>query len=258
MPDESLAIAAIAAALGGDACRFDVDVLAECDSTNARLLARAEAGAAAGTVVAAERQTAGRGRLGRTWYSDPGAGLTFSLLWRFPSGTALGGLSLAAGVAVAEALQDRDLPGVALKWPNDVLLEGRKLGGILVELASGVRDAAVIGIGLNLRLPAGLPEDLRAVSAALERGWDRNELLADLLLALRKVLEDFAGEGFATLRPRWLALNAHAGLPVQVLSGYGQPVVGRCIGIADDGALLLETPSGVQRIISGDVSLRPV
>lgn len=254
MPDASLSIPAIAAALGPLACRFDVDVLAECDSTNARLLARAEAGAAAGTVIAAERQTAGRGRLGRTWYSEAGASLTFSLLWRFPPGTSLGGLSLAAGVAVAEVLRATGVQGIGLKWPNDVLLDGRKLGGILVEM---VVDAAVVGIGLNLHLPEALPDDVRAVSAALGQSTDRNELLARLLAALRDTIEQFALHGFGALRQRWLAVHAYGDASVRILSEFSPPLSGRCVGIAEDGALLLETDRGVQRIISGEVSLRP-
>jgi BirA family biotin operon repressor/biotin-[acetyl-CoA-carboxylase] ligase len=253
MPDTPLAITSIAAALGPLASRFDVDVLAECDSTNARLLVRAGAGAPSGLVVAAERQTAGRGRMGRQWHSAPGDSLTFSLLWRFPAGTALSGLSLAVGVAVAETLQTMGIDKVALKWPNDVLLDGRKLGGILVELAS---PAVVIGVGLNLRLPANLTDDLRAVAAAVGRPIDRNELLARLLSGLFAVLETFAAGGFRSLRSRWTKLNAHADASVQILSEFAAPLVGRCLAVAEDGALLIETASGVQRVISGAVSLR--
>lgn len=257
MPETALTIAAIASALGTEACRFDVDVLAECDSTNSRLLARATAAAPAGTVIVAERQTAGRGRLGRSWYSEPGAGLTYSLLWRFPRGKALGGLSLAVGVAVAEALREQGVEAVALKWPNDILLAGRKLGGILVEADSGAPDAVVIGLGLNLRLPADLPPELATVAAALGEGWDRASLLARLLTAQRQVLDLFSRQGFSPLRQRWLALHAFDGAMVQVSSSFSAPVSGWCQGIDDDGALLLETDAGRQRIISGDVSLRP-
>lgn len=255
MPDTaSLAVSAVAAALGPLSARFDVDVLAECDSTNARLLARAEAGAAAGSVIATERQTAGRGRMGRQWHSDGANSLTFSLLWRVPRGAALGGLSLAVGVAVAETLQVLGIDNVALKWPNDILLDGRKLGGILIELAS---SAAVIGIGLNLRLPAGLPDEVRQQAAALDRDLDRNVLLARLLTGLHGVLEAFAAGGFLALRDRWQALNAYAGAEVRVLSGFSAPTEGYCAGVDSDGALLLETAAGTQRVISGDVSLRP-
>jgi len=254
MPDCPLAVASIAAALGPLAARFDVGVIAACESTNTLLLARAES-APSGTVIVAERQTAGRGRLGRSWHADPAASLTFSLLWRLPRGTVPSGLSLAVGVAVAEALQMFGIDDVALKWPNDILRDGKKLGGILIELSSG---AAVIGIGLNVRLSPDLPDDVRGNAAALNRDVDRNELLARLLASLHGVLAEFSAGGFGAVRERWLALNAYAGAPVQILSGFSAPLVGRCAGVDTDGALLLETTSGVQRIISGDVSLRPL
>lgn len=219
------------------------EVLDECDSTNARLLDRAKSGAPSGTVIVAGRQTAGRGRRGRPWFSAPGASLTFSLLWRYADNPA--GLPLAVGVALAEALGDE----ARLKWPNDLLRDGRKLGGVLVETAGG---AAAIGIGLNLRLPDGLPDDVRATAAA----WDRPVSHSDLLPALMAALAAFDREGFAPFRPRWLARCAHLGSTVRILSDVGPPQEGRCMGVDDDGALLLETADGVQRILSGDVSLR--
>jgi BirA family biotin operon repressor/biotin-[acetyl-CoA-carboxylase] ligase len=259
MSDASqLSIPQIAAALGALAPYFDVDVVPECDSTNARLLARAEAGAGSGTVIAAERQTAGRGRMGRAWFSAPGDSLTFSLLWRFPRGTQLGGLSLAVGVALADTLRSLGVSGVALKWPNDLLLDGRKLAGVLIELVSGAPHAAVIGVGLNLRLPADMPEDLRAQAAALEVELSRGELLTRLLAALHEVLNDFTGGGFVALRDRWLAYCAHMEMTVRIISEFSAPTEGRCMGVDVDGALLVETAVCVQRILSGDVSLRPI
>ncbi|RLJ67914.1 biotin--[acetyl-CoA-carboxylase] ligase [Sulfurisoma sediminicola] len=299
-----LSVPAIAAALGGAACRFDIDLRAECGSTNAELLARAASGAPSGTVLAAERQTAGRGRMGREWLAAAGDSLTFSLLWRFADGIDLSGLSLAAGVAVARALEKlgrplaaegaprsggvasasgmRDaelrsaaaasasavaspqaglllhapasLSATALKWPNDVLKDGRKLGGILIELQSNT--AAVIGIGLNLRLPAAMPDEIRASAAALDSDVDPNLLLAALLRELLAVLDAFAVAGFAAVREEWLARHAWTGRPVRVLMPHAAPLEGICAGIASDGALLLETAAGVRRILSGDVSLR--
>ena len=309
MTDQSqqFSVPAIAAALGGAACRFDIDVLAECGSTNAELLARAARGAPSGTVIVAERQTAGRGRMGREWIAAPGDSLTFSLLWRFPPATPLSGLSLAIGVAVARALEkvgrplaaegaprsggvatasgmrDAELrsadaasastvaspragpllhasasPGdtapIQLKWPNDVLRDGRKLGGILIELQSNT--AAVIGIGLNLRLPAAMPDDVRAGAAALDLPPDPNTLLATVLAELLAVLDAFAAGGFAALREEWLARHAWTGRPVRVLAPHAVPIDGICAGVGDDGALLLETQTGTQRILSGDISLR--
>ena len=165
------------------------------------------------------------------------------------------GLSLAVGVAVAEALRGQGIGGVALKWPNDILRDGRKLGGILVELAG---PAAVIGIGLNLFLPDGLPPEVSRGAAAIDADIDRNVLLARLLASLHGVLAEFATGGFAALRDRWQALDAHAGAPVRIIAEFAVPVEGICVGVDVDGALLLETAVCVQRILSGEVSLRPV
>lgn len=260
---EPLSVAAIAAALGGLSKRFDVDVLAECDSTNTRLLMLAEAGAPAGTVVAAERQLAGRGRRGHSWLSSSDASLTFSLLWRFAQDRALTGLSLAVGVALARALETLGIAGIRLKWPNDVLLHDGKLAGVLIELVPGARpSAAVIGIGINLRLPEELPPEIRATAAALaDAGISQptpSGLLAQVLVALHAALECFAQQGFAGLRQDWLARHAYAGQAVRLLSDYAAPLEGVCRGVDDDGALLLETAAGIQRIISGEVSLRKV
>lgn len=266
-------IAAIAAKLGVNARRFDIDVLPTCDSTNAILLNRAEAGAPSGTVVIAEEQTAGRGRRGRTWFASPGDSLTFSLLWRFAPGTAPAGLSLAVGVAVARALQrvgagSPCVPGTSLreqvtvlKWPNDLLKAGRKLGGILVELVPGAPHAAVIGIGINLRLPAGMPEDVRVASAAIaENGSaaDENELFAALLGELLATLEAFAAHGFAAIRPEWMARHAFQDVRVVLSTDFVPPREGICRGVDTDGALLLDVDGRIERILSGEVSLRPV
>lgn len=253
MSDAPLSVAAIATALGTLAPRFDVDVVVECTSTNSLLLAHAES-SPSGAVLVAQRQTAGRGRLGRQWHAEPDASLTFSLLYKLPRGTLPAGLSLAVGVAVAEALRELGVDGVALKWPNDILRHGRKLAGVLIELSG---SAAVIGIGVNLRLPVDLPDEVRANAAALDLAIDCNVLLACLLASLHRVLADFGSGGFAVLRDRWSALNAYAGAPVRVISEFSVPVEGICMGVDVDGALLLETAVCVQRIISGDVSLRP-
>lgn len=252
-----LDLAAVVAALGARARRFDVDVVDACASTNAELMRRAEAGAPSGSALAAHRQTAGRGRMGRSWFSAPGASLTFSLLWRFAPGTLPHGLSLAVGVALAEALEGLGVDSLRLKWPNDLLRDGRKLAGVLVELVPGTPHAAVIGIGLNLRLPAAMPDDVRAASAALDDEIEPAVVLATLLAALQDVLDAFAAGGFEALRARWLAHCGHLDAMVSVLSEFAPPLVGRCVGIDVDGALMIETPVGVQRVLSGEVSLRP-
>jgi BirA family transcriptional regulator, biotin operon repressor / biotin---[acetyl-CoA-carboxylase] ligase len=252
MPEARLSIASIAAALGPLSSRFDVDVVAECESTNTLLLARADR-SPSGAVLVAERQTAGRGRMGRQWHAEPDASLTFSLLYKLPRGAVPSGLSLAVGVGIAEALCQLGVAGVALKWPNDILRDGRKLGGILIELTG---SSAVIGVGLNLRLPSDLPDDIKRIATALDITPDRNQLVARLLASLHGVLETFGSGGFAALRDRWSALNAYARAPVRVISEFAVPVEGICMGVDVDGALLLETAVCVQRIFSGDVSLR--
>lgn len=252
----SVSVSAIAAALGPLARRFDVDVLPECASTNAELMRRAEGGAPSGSVVVAERQTAGRGRMGRSWFSEPGASLTFSLLWRFPPGTLPHGLSLAVGVALAEALEAAGVAGLALKWPNDLLLDNRKLAGVLVELVPGTPSAAVIGIGVNLRLPDSLPAEVRALAAAIDADVSPNALLAQLLASLHAVLSAFGDGGLKALRERWLARCAHIDRAVTILSEFAPPLTGRCIDIDIDGALQVDSGVRIERIVSGDVSLR--
>jgi len=244
--------------------RFDVDALDGCDSTSSELLRRADAGAPAGTVVVADRQEAGRGRRGRGWLSTPERSLTFSVLWRFAAPPArLGGLSLAVGLAVAAALEALGGRGVGLKWPNDVLLttaSGQaKLAGVLVEVAGDRRASlAVIGIGLNLAAPLG---ETTLPAAGLDQAGlsaiDRHDLLAALLRELAATLDRFAAAGFAALRPDWQRRHVWRDRPVQVLGEGEAPLAGLCLGVDDDGALLLGTEAGPRRIHSGDVSLRP-
>ncbi len=258
-------------ACGGLSSRFDIDILDECDSSNTQLMRRAEAGAPSGTVIVARRQTAGRGRRGRVWQSTPDTSLSFSLLWRFPEGTDLSGLSLMVGLALVRALNRMDVRGLALKWPNDVLLAGHKLAGILIELSSSShlsnapekrRLAAIIGVGLNLRPlpPDMLPHDQS--SAALSDGLsvlpDVSRLLAELLAELHAHLTLFTVKGFAPFREEWQRYNAYADQAVRLLADFSPPLEGICRGVAEDGALLLETESGVQRIVSGEISLRRV
>ena len=249
--------------LGFFAGRFDVDALAECDSTSSELMRRAERGAPVGTVIVADRQSAGRGRRGRSWLSAPEASLTFSLLWRFngPPGQ-LAGLSLAVGVALARGLESLGARGVRLKWPNDVLLavdgDFAKLAGILIELASDRRGSqAVIGIGLNLLPPAeDLPQPAAGLTQAMVQAPERHRVLAAILQELATVLEAFAVDGFSALKSEWQQRNAWQGLPVRLLGDDAVVLQGVCCGANDDGALLLECDGEIRRIFSGDLSLR--
>jgi BirA family biotin operon repressor/biotin-[acetyl-CoA-carboxylase] ligase len=250
--------------LGELAGRFDVDALDACDSTSSELLRRGEHGAPAGSVIVADRQSAGRGRRGRQWLSEPEASLTFSLLWRFGGPLArLSGLSLAVGVGLARALESLGAEGVGLKWPNDVLLsrgDGHaKLAGILVELSSDRRGTqSIIGIGINLLPPTGdLPQPAAGLSQACRQAVERHEVLAAILRELTGVLDTFASDGFAAIRPEWQRRHVWQDQPVQVLADETPPLPGICLGADDDGALLLRTANGIERIFSGDVSLRP-
>lgn len=252
------------AELGAQAGHFDVDALACCVSTNDELASRAQRGAPSGSVIVADAQSAGRGRRGRSWLSTPEHSLTFSLLWRYSgSPAALSGLSLAVGVALARALDRLGVGGVGLKWPNDVLWTGggqsAKLAGILIELSSDRRGTQVIiGIGINLAPPTGeLDQPVAGLSQSGAR-VERHALLAELLLALHAVLAEFAVDGFAGLKNEWQRWHAWQDQVVQLLGEDGRATVqGVCRGVDDDGALLVATDSGLQRVLAGDLSLRP-
>jgi len=256
--------ASIERQLGADAGRFTLDIRDTVDSTNTRLLERAAAGAASGTVLAAEWQPGGRGRLGREWHAGVGEALTFSLLWRFARGAgALSGLSLAVGSALGRALEAEGAAAIGLKWPNDVLWRGRKLAGILIEIAGDAQGptAAVIGVGVNVRLSdatrarIGQPAvDLETVCGAAP---DRNRLLARVLAELAATLDTFARDGFAPLRAEWQRRHAHQGKRVTLMFPDGSRQAGRAGGVAEDGSFLLETRAGTKRYHSGEITLRP-
>ncbi len=259
------AVAAVHAGLGALAGSFSIRWVEECASTNGVLTEAPPSDDGRVHVLVANTQTAGRGRRGREWLSWPGASLTFSALWRFaPGAPAPAGLSLVAGLALARALEELGVQGVQLKWPNDVLVHGEKLAGILVELlpARGRPPAAVIGIGLNLRIPPGtaIPGQQAGVTD-LARALDRappaaDRVLSVILTQLHELLASYAAAGFTALRGAWAQRNAFADLPV-CISGEGSVLTGVCAGVDEDGALLLRTAAGVQRVLAGDVSLRP-
>ena len=243
------------------AAHVRIEVVAETGSTNADLLERL-ATLPGPTLLLATHQTAGRGRAGRSWLSAPGATLTFSLAWKLQGPLArLAGLPLAVGVILAECLARLDLP-VQLKWPNDMLRDGAKLGGILIE-TRGAQDRdpdiwAVIGIGINLLLPQHLETQIgRAVADA---PWlaqmDRHQLMAVLASGLADGLAEFDGAGFAAFSARWNGLHAHQGQCV-TLTEQGRLVhEGRAAGVDELGRLLLDTAGGRLEIVSGDVTLR--
>lgn len=254
---------------------FTVEVLPSIDSTNTELMRRARAGQTEPTLLVAEQQTAGRGRLGRVWQSDVGASLMLSLgLPMAPRDWS--GLSLAVGVSVAESLQPTlpplepgQPPRIGLKWPNDLWLSGdRKLGGILVETASFVAPQAahpapahgtatryvVVGIGINvlprsgegMSMPPGSLQDV-------EPGLDAPAALLRIVPPLVAMLQGFEACGFAPVQPRFAARDVLQGRPVTLSDGQ----TGTAHGVGEDGALLVHTAQGMQAVTSAEISVRP-
>jgi len=219
-----------------------------------------------GSVLAVELQTAGRGRMGRTWRSGLGSTLTFSLLWRFDCGlNALSGLSLAVGVAIARALGGLGAREVRLKWPNDILTgqskpgDGRKLGGVLIEAQGDMLgpSAVVIGIGLNCSLPDHLAGRIDQPAAALDEICRdmpaRNRLLAAVLRELADTLRQFEQHGFAAFGDEWERYHIHQDRPIQLRLADGTTTSGIARGVGANGELRLETAQGMRQFNSGEV-----
>ncbi|WP_114809384.1 biotin--[acetyl-CoA-carboxylase] ligase [Paraburkholderia kururiensis] len=268
---------------GPAALDWPLEIVEETGSTNADLMARLkalprDAGALARPIVrVAYLQTAGRGRRGRPWYAEPGNALLFSIACVMPRPLeGLAGLSLAIGAALVDGLRSLPVAGpgqIALKWPNDVLLEGDKLAGILIETAWSTEDASavVIGIGTNVKgadqlaakvseLNAGAPAQVRgAVPTALSRALPNANLtdtLAAELNALEPALQRFSASGFAPFQARWNACHAYAGREVVLIEQGVEVARGVATGVDERGQLLLDTPTGRRTIATGDVSLR--
>jgi BirA family biotin operon repressor/biotin-[acetyl-CoA-carboxylase] ligase len=239
-----------------------IEVVAETGSTNADLLASIGS-LTAPRLLVAERQTAGRGRAGRSWHSTPGASLTFSLAWQFDRPIhALVGLPLAVGVALAESLAKFDVTA-RLKWPNDVLVDGRKLAGILIETASvgagaQQRNWAVIGIGVNLAVDSALAARIDRPVAALP--WlaetDQDALMATLLNGLAEALAQFEKDGFQAFMQRWNALHGYAGEKVVILDRGQVLHQGTAVGVDAIGRFMLDSAGERIAVMAGDVSLR--
>lgn len=228
------------------------------DSTNTALL---DADPAADPqALFTEYQQQGRGRRGRRWQAPYGQHLMGSLAWRFPVWPRdLGCLPLAVGVACAEALAEVGVAGVQLKWPNDLYLGGRKLGGLLMEHRGELGGACrvVVGVGINLR---PFPPD-----AAPDQPWTatdlwtpapvaRNRLIGRLLRRLAGLMEGYPADGFAAWRAPWSARDLCRDRPVRVSGSPSFEGIAR--GVAEDGQLQVETASGLQRVSSGEVSVR--
>ena len=248
-------------AIGEQRAWFNLQILDTVTSTNTYLMQ--QKGIAHATCVAAHIQTQGKGRRGRTWVSQLGASLTFSLLWRFQCGaTALSGLSLAVGVALIRALNSLGVNHAQLKWPNDVLVNGNKLAGILIELQGDLEgpSAAVIGVGVNLNLPKNMLDSIDQPAIDLAnvsmKPINQSELLGVILKHLADVLSSFETHGFIGLRDEWLRYHAYENKPVRMLLPNGTAINGVVKNVADDGILLVETALGLQRFSAGEISLR--
>ncbi len=233
---------------------FTVEVLQEVDSTNSELMRRARSGQMAPVLLVAERQTAGRGRLGRGWRSAPGESLTFSLGMKLAPAK-WSGLSLAVGVSLAETLH----PRIRLKWPNDLWVDDRKLGGILIETASFGNGAdapryAVIGVGLNI-----LPPQSTGLSTApaclgeLLADCDAAEVLLQIAAPLVRTVQAFEALGYGPFQMRFDARDALRDRAVVLSDG----LAGTAHGTDESGALLVHTAAGMRTVTSSEVSVRP-
>ena len=235
----------------------------ETGSTNDEAFRIAQAGAPHGTALVAERQTAGKGRMHRVWHSPAGANIYTSVILRPPFEPARAGqIAIAAGVALVQTL-DPFCPGrVDLKWPNDVLIGGKKVCGILAQmkLAGAEIDFVVLGIGINVNLSQDeLPEDIRniATSLRIETGADvsRDDLIIRVYENLTKWYRNLVNAGFEPVRRAWLAHAPMIGRDVSV--GFeNELIVGRAVGLDEDGALLILSADGTQRRVSaGDATI---
>lgn len=239
---------------------LSLDVKAETGSTNVDALYLARDALPVPAAILAEFQSSGRGRRGRVWHAPFASGLVLSFACEFPGGASrLEGLSLAVGVCLAELLRCRGAQNVALKWPNDVLVGRRKIAGILIELA-GDLDAscrAIIGVGINVALPASLQvgQPVTDLRSELGERQDRNQLAADVLLALMAMAKQFSKDGFSAFYNRWLDFDAALGQQVDVIQSSGK-LSGVARGVSPRGALLLETEAGMKELHGGEISLR--
>ena len=240
-----------------------IELFQSLGSTNKYLREQAEKSDCSGSVVLAERQTSGRGRRGKTWVSPFAANIYMSILWDFEQGAqALEGLSLAVGVAVRRALIEVGLEDVRLKWPNDIYIGNKKLGGILLEMIGDPAGhcSVVIGVGINVSMPA-------SIAVNIDQPWTdccsesdapiaRSRLAALLIDNIFDILNDFESLGFAGYRDEWQEADAFKGLQ-GTISTPRDSVSGTVIGVDNSGAVQLKLMSGaVKSFIGGELSLR--
>ncbi len=242
----------------------EIEIHGELDSTNSRLMGLASNDSVpVGTVCLAECQTQGRGRIGRVWHTPFGGNICLSLLWRFEDFNAFSGLSLAVGVSIVRGLRSVGVEGVGLKWPNDILWRGRKLGGILLEVSGEAhgRYAVVIGIGLNVHIPAERAGDIDQAWVDLGQITaghppSRNRLIALLLNELFLLLPDYPVHGLQPYIGEWRQWHCQAGHRA-VLHLGDKEIRGVVSGVSDDGLLMMDCDEGgLRQFASGDFRLR--
>ncbi len=237
----------------------NLDLRMQTESTNDVAMTHVNEGGESGYICLAEYQQSGRGRRGRRWVSPFGHNIYLSLVWEFDGGVSqLEGLSLAVGVAVATVLNAAGLTDVSLKWPNDILLESRKLGGVLLEMSGDPTGVCkvVVGVGLNVHMASDVAVDQpwSAMSQQLPE-VSRNQLVANLINHLVTLLEGFGQQGFQYYRASWETMDAYRNQTVQIISG-DTVVEGVAIGVYDNGALRLMVDGKEKAIHGGEVSLR--
>jgi BirA family biotin operon repressor/biotin-[acetyl-CoA-carboxylase] ligase len=242
-----------------------LDLKFDVDSTNTRLLAAAPPPVGYADVMLSELQHAGRGRRGRHWIAPFGCGVALSMGWSFTDASkASPTLSLSVGVAVARALARAGALGLGLKWPNDIWLGERKIGGVLIELRAEAGGPAhvVIGVGVNVILAPATRAQIEAVGVQVAAVADacnappsRNFIAGAIIDELLSMLTDFEREGFAAFRAAWTALDVLRDRPAQVLTGENV-ISGTARGVNAHGALQLEREGRLHEFVSGEVSLR--
>ena len=242
----------------------NINIFQTIDSTNTYARELAEKNSVSGLVILAEQQTGGRGRRGKSWVSPFAANIYLSIVWDFEQGAeALEGLSLAVGVAVRRALIAHGVQGVKLKWPNDIYVEQKKLGGILLEMIGDPAGhcSVVIGVGLNVSMPvsqaSAIDQDWTDVASQLQDKLPaRNKLAAELISEILPLLSTFQTQGFAAYCDEWQAADAFYG-QTAVISTPKQSITGIVKGVDINGALRLELDSGnIESFIGGELSLR--
>ncbi len=244
---------------------LSLDVYEQLASTQSTLQQRSACGDVHGHVVIAGMQTGGKGRRGKTWVSPASGNLYASIGWRWPqSQAAIGTLSLAVGCAIADALEADFGVSLQLKWPNDLMANDKKLGGILIDLVPSAAElVSIIGIGLNVAMT-------NPMATTVDQAWtdlhtlvragddavllDTHRVAASVIVAVARALEQFRLDGFEPWRCRWQQRDILLGKALRITAQ--ETWFGRGAGIADDGALLVETAQGCVPVYAGDVSVR--